>query len=406
MFVDFFYHLRRLGLKVTITEWLALVKALAMGHSRADLSTFYHLARCLLVKRETDYDTYDRAFASFFRGVEDDLDITEEILNWLTDPIVPDISDEDRAKLAELDLDDLLKRFRDLLAEQTERHDGGNRWIGTGGTSPFGHSGEHPSGIRVGGTGGGRSAVQVAESRQFRNLRSDRILDTRQIGLALRRLRRLANDDGPEELDLDETIDASARNAGEIELVFAPPRRNRIKLMMLMDVGGSMDPFTVLCERLFSAAHAANHFKKFEHRFFHNCVYGQLYTDIARWKGEPTAEIIKNLDHTWSIVFVGDAWMAPYELSHVGGTIDYYQRNSKTGFSWLQQIRQRVPNSVWLNPLTRKHWAAPSIQLIHLLFPMFELSIDGLTEAVDVLRGTRPNRPLLAATRTGNSRYA
>ena len=273
MFVDFFYHLRRSGLKVTITEWLALVKASVMGHTRADLSAFYHLARCLLVKRETDYDTYDRAFASFFRGVEVDLDITEEILDWLKDPVLPEISDEDRARLAALELDDLLRRFRDLLEEQTERHDGGNRWIGTGGTSPFGHGGKHPTGIRVGGGGGGLSAVQVAESRQFRNLRSDRILDTRQIGVALRRLRRLDKADGPEELDLDETVDASARNAGEIELVFGPPKRNRIKLMMLMDVGGSMDPYTVLCERLFSAAHSANHFREFEHRFFHNCVW-------------------------------------------------------------------------------------------------------------------------------------
>ncbi len=352
-----------------------------------------------MVKRETDYDTYDRAFASLFRGVENDFDITKEILDWLENPVVPDISDEDRAKLAEFELDDLLKRFRDLLEEQTERHDGGNRWIGTGGTSPFGHGGEHPTGIRVGGPGGGRSAVQVAESRQFRNLRSDRILDTRQIGLALRRLRRLDRKDGPEELDLDASVDASARNAGEIELVFGPPRRNRIKLMMLMDVGGSMDPFTVLCERLFSAAHSANHFKEFEYRFFHNCVYGQLYTDIERWKGEATTEIINNLDHTWSVVFVGDAWMAPYELTHVGGVSDYYQTNSRTGIGWLRQIRQRVTNSVWINPVMRAHWDAPSIQLIRHVFPMFELSIDGLTAAADVLRGTRPNRPLTAAAR-------
>ncbi|MAV37435.1 MAG: VWA containing CoxE family protein [Planctomycetaceae bacterium] len=404
MFVDFFYHLRRSGLKVTITEWLALTQSLVMGHGRADLSTFYHLARCLLVKRETDYDTYDQAFASFFRGVEEDLDITEDLLDWLKDPVLPDISDEDRAKLAELELDDLLKRFRALLEEQTERHDGGSRWIGTGGTSPFGHGGQHPTGIRVGGAGGGRSAVQVAESRQFRNLRSDRILDTRQIAVALRRLRRLGKIEGPEELDVDESVDASARNAGEIELVFTPPKRNRIKLMLLMDVGGSMDPYTVLCERLFSAAHAANHFKEFEHRFFHNCVYGQLYTDISRWQGEPTADVLNRLDHTWSVVFVGDAWMAAYELTHVGGTIGYYQRNTRTGIEWLQQIRQRVPNSVWLNPVPKKFWTDTSIHLIHSVFPMFELSIDGLTEATDVLRGTRPNRPYTAVARGGKMR--
>ena len=406
MFVDFFYHLRKFGLRVTITEWLALMKALVLGHSRADLSAFYHLARCLLVKRESDYDVYDRAFAVFFRDIEHDLDITEELLEWLEEPIIPNISDEERARLAELELDELLKRFRDLLEEQDERHDGGNRWIGTGGTSPFGHGGEHPSGLRVGGEGGGGTAVQVAESRQFRNLRSDRILDTRQIGVALRRLRRLDKDDGPEELDLEKSVDASARNGGEIEIVFGPPKRNRIKLMMLMDVGGSMDPYTVLCERMFSAAHAANHFREFEYRFFHNCVYGQLYTDISKWKGETTTEVINNLDHTWSIIFVGDAWMAPYELTHVGGAIDYFHRNTRTGMAWLKEIRHRVSNSVWLNPVTRPYWTAPSIRMIHQIFPMFELSVDGLTEAIDVLRGARPNRPLSEAARGSGSQSA
>ncbi|MCA9024692.1 MAG: VWA domain-containing protein [Planctomycetaceae bacterium] len=397
MFVDFFYHLRRFGLKVTITEWLSLMEALVVGHERASLDAFYHLARCLLVKRETDYDTFDRAFAAYFRGIENGPDITEELLNWLEDPLLPDISVEDRAKLEALELNELLQRFHELLEEQNERHDGGNRWIGTGGTSPFGHHGVNPAGIRVGGGGsGGGSAVQVAESRRFQNLRSDRILDTRQIGVALRRLKRLNKSDGPEELDLEASIDASARNAGEIELVFAPPRRNRIKLMLLMDVGGSMDPFTTLCERLFSAAHAANHFKEFEHRFFHNCVYETLYTDISRWEGEPTTNVLANLDHTWSVVFVGDAWMAPYELTNVNGSLNYFHRNSITGLEWLQRIRERVPNSVWLNPMTSEHWGATSTRLIHSVFPMFELSIDGLTEAIDVLRGSRPNRPLTA----------
>ncbi len=402
MFIDFFYHLRRYGHKPTITEWLALIKALSLGHGRAHLGTFYHLARCLLVKRENDYDTFDRAFATFFEGVEDDLDITDELLDWLKDPIVPDISDEDRALLKAMDLDELLKRFQDTMQEQTERHDGGNRWIGTGGTSPFGHAGVNPAGIRIGGPGGGRSAVQIAESRRFQNLRNDRILDTRQIGVALKRLRRLTKDEGPEELDLDQSINASARNGGEIELIFSPPKRNRIKLMMLMDVGGSMDSYTLLCERLFSAVHAANHFKKFDHLFFHNCVYETLYSDIARWEGTPTADVLKTLDHTWSVVFVGDAWMSPYELTHLGGAIDYFHSNDKTGLSWLRQIREKVPNSIWLNPVRSGHWNAPSIMMIAQLFPMFELTIDGITEAIDVLRGARPNRPL----RVGDNRYA
>ncbi len=397
MFVDFFYHLRGHGLRVTITEWLTLMRALAGGHSRADLTVFYHLARSVLIKKETDYDAYDQAFASFFMDIERHFDINDEVLEWLLDPKLPEISEEDRAKLEALDLDELRERFQELLKEQDERHDGGNRWIGTGGTSPFGHGGEHPTGVRIGGAGGGRSAVQIAGDRQFRNLRSDRVLDTRQIGVALRRLRRLDKDDGPEELDLDETIDQSARNGGDIDLVFGPPKRNRIKLLLLMDVGGSMDPHTLLCERLFSAAHAANHFKKFEHKFFHNCVYEKLYDDIARWRGETTTQVLKRLDHTWSVVFVGDAWMSPYELTYSGGAIDYYHNNSDSGLQWLRRIRERCPNSVWLNPEPQKIWNAPTIHLIRQVFPMYQLTLDGLAEAIDVLRGVRPNRALLAA---------
>ncbi len=393
MFVDFLYHLRACGLKVTTTEWLAVIRALAMGYSRANLNTFYHLARSLLVKRETDYDTYDRAFAAFFSGIEEQFDISDELLDWLSDPVLPELSEAQRQEFQHFDFDELLKRFQDLLDEQTERHDGGNRWIGTGGTSPFGHSGQHPAGIRVGGPGGGRSAVQVANERRFRNLRSDRILDTRQIGMALRRLKRLANDDGPEELQLERTIDASARNAGEIELVFGPPRRNRIKLLLLMDVGGSMDPHAHLCERLFSAAHAASHFKKFEYRFFHNCVYALLYDDIYHWRGDRTSEMLKNLDETWTVIFVGDAWMAPYELTHRGGAIDLNHQNDVSGFTWLKRIRQRVPNSLWLNPEPQRRWMEPTIRMIRSVFPMYELTLDGITAAVDVLRGARPNKP-------------
>ncbi len=402
MFVDFFYHLRQFGLKASSTEWLALMEALAQGHARADLNTFYHLARSLLVKRETDFDTYDRAFASYFAGIETSADISQQLLEWLENPTLPKISDEDREKMRAFDLDELAERFRKLLAEQKERHDGGNRWIGTGGTSAFGHGGENPGGVRLGGEGGSRSAVQVAGERRFRNLRSDQILDTRQIGIALRRLKRLDKDQGPEELQLDDTIDHSARNGGEIELVFGPPRRNRIKLLLLMDVGGSMDPYTHLCERLFSAAHAANHFKQFEYRFFHNCVYERLYTDMRNWKGDPTVEVLRNLDHTWSAVFVGDAWMAPSELTHLGGAIGFDHRNSDTGLAWLMRIRQRVPNSIWLNPEPRIRWNAATIQIVRRVFPMFELSIDGLTEAVDVLRGVRPNRPSAKEIRPAN----
>ena len=273
MFGGFLHTLRGSGLGVTLTEWLTLIRALAEGHIRADLAHFYHLARAILVKSEHQYDLYDRAFAAYFRGIENLFEIDEELLRWLENPELPrSLSPEELAALRALDFDELRETFRERLEEQKERHDGGDRWIGTGGTSPFGHGGQNPAGIRIGGPGGGRSAVQVAEERRFRNLRSDRVLDTRQIGMALRRLRRLGKD-GPEILDLDATIDKSARDGGEIDLVFGPERKNRIKLLLLIDVGGSMDPHAELCERLFSAAHAAQHFQSFETRLFHNCPY-------------------------------------------------------------------------------------------------------------------------------------
>ncbi len=395
MFTDFLYHLRASGIKASLTEWLPLMRALPDGHARADLTVFYHLARALLVKRETQYDLYDRAFAEYFHGVDQHFDLSDELLDWLADPVLPrELTAEELEALEALDLDELRRRFEERLHEQDERHDGGSRWIGTGGTSPFGHGGTHPSGIRVGGAGGGRSAVQIAGERRFRNLRSDLVLDTRQIGVALRRLRNLGKNQGPEELDLDATIDHSARNGGEIDLVFGPPRRNRIKLLLLIDVGGSMDPHAELCERLFSAAHAANHFQHFESRFFHNCPYERLFTDIYHWRGEPTAEVLKRVDRTWSIIFVGDAWMSPYELTHVGGAIDLFHHNRDTGLAWLRRFRDRCPDSVWLNPEPRRIWNAPSIRIIREAFPMFELTLDGLTEAVDVLGGRRPNQPI------------
>lgn len=397
MFTSFLYHLRGYGLRVTLTEWLALVRALAEGHARANLSVFYHLARALLVKNETLYDTYDRAFADYFKGIERQFDVSEELLDWLSNPVLPrELTREELAAIKSYDFDELRELFEERMRKQKERHDGGSKWIGTGGTSPFGHGGHHPAGIRVGGAGGGRSAVQVASERRFKNLRDDRVLDTRQIGVALRRLRRLGKDEGPEELDLDATIDKSARDGGEIDLVFGPPRKNRVKLMLLVDVGGSMDPHADLCERLFSAAHAANHFKSFESRYFHNCVYERLYSDIYHLRGEPTQEVLKKIDRTWSLIVVGDAWMSPYELTHAGGAIDFFHFNRDTGLSWLRRLRERCPNSVWLNPEPKRIWRAPSVRLIREVFPMYELTLDGLARAVDVLGGRRANLPVEA----------
>lgn len=390
MFSGFLFHLRAHGLKVSLTEWLTLIEALAGGYGRASLAGLYHLGRSVLVKREAHFDLYDRCFAEYFYGVEGSLDVSDELLAWLEQPkAMPELSPEELAALEALDLDELTERFKQRLEEQKERHDGGNKWVGTGGTSPFGHGGRNPAGIRVGGKGGGRSAVQVAEQRRFQNLRSDRVLDTRQVGVALRRLRRLAKDTGPLELDVDATIDKTAREGGEIDLVFSPERQNRVKLLLLMDVGGSMDPHTARSEQLFSAAHKATHFRAFRHYYFHNCPYGVLYEDMAIHKSVPTESVLTQLDRTWSIVVVGDAWMSPYELTHQSGAVWLYEKNARPGLEWLRAFREKTERIVWLNPEPRQIWEAPSVRMVRSLFPMFELSLDGISEAVDALRGVK-----------------
>lgn len=393
MFLDFLYHLRAYGLKISTTEFLTLMQALVQGHAGASLSRFYTLARATLVKKEGQYDLFDRAFTTYFEGLEKQFNVDEELLNWLQNPKLPrDLSEDELEAIKKLDWNDLQEEFAKRLQQQKERHDGGSHWIGTGGTSPFGSGGTNPAGIRVG-EGGGRSAVAVAGDRRFKNLRSDLVLDTRQIGTALLRLRRLTRDTSDEELNIDESIAASARNAGEIELVFTPPRKNKLKLLLLMDVGGSMDPYAIITEQIFSAANQATHFKEFKSYFFHNCVYEQLYDDISRWKGPRTEDILKNIDETWTVVIVGDAYMHPYELIQQGVSATWGNVNPNSGFQWLKRIREKAPNSVWLNPEPKRIWDAPTIRLVHSIFPMFPLTLEGLTEAVDVLRGARPNEP-------------
>jgi uncharacterized protein len=395
VFSGFLFHLRASGLRVSTTEWLGLMDAVARGHAKSSLHTFYALARAVLVKKESQYDIYDRAFATYFEGVEGAIDVDDEFLKWLEEAIPKrELSEEERRLIESWDLDKLRAELDKRLREQRRRHDGGNRWIGTGGTSPFGHGGENPSGIRIGGAGGGRTAVQVAESRRFENLRRDRVLDTRYIGVALRRLRRLVRNTGPEELDLDKTIDKSAREGGDIDIVFSPARANRIKLLLLMDVGGSMDPHVEVSEQLFAAAHAAHHFKAFKHYFFHNCVYGRLYTDISRYAGKSTDEVFRrDIDQTWSVVLVGDAWMAPDELVHPSAAFYWGDKSRMSGIDWLRRLRGRCPNSIWLNPEPQSIWGAPTVRAVRHVFPMFPLTLDGLAAGVDVLRGAKPNHP-------------
>jgi len=384
MFTDFFYTLKERRVPVSLTEWMALMEALSKGCIN-NLDEFYYLARAILVKSESYYDQYDVAFQQCFKGIQAPAEFAEQILEWLNDPFNRKLlSPEEKAMLDMMGLDELIEELEKRLREQDEQHDGGNYWIGRGGTSPFGHSGAHPAGFRIGGPGGGRGAMKIAEERRFRNYRHDLTLDVRQIKVALTQLRQL-NRIGPEELDLENTIDATCKNAGELEFIWKRSRKNAVKLLLLMDVGGSMEPFAQLCSLLFSAAHSSSHFKDFQYYYFHNCVYDYVYKDIERRDRVIIDHMLRTTDPDYKVVLVGDACMATSELIDSLGSIYYYERNNKAGIMRLKQIAQHFHHSVWLNPETQSYWNHPTITTIGKVFPMYELTIEGLAQAVKKL---------------------
>ena len=385
MFTAFFYTLKRRKVPVSIVEWMTLMEALSKG-CISNLDEFYYLARAILVKSETYYDHYDVAFQEYFKGIETPAEITEQIMEWLKDPINRmTLTEEERALFDSMDFDELLRELEKRLKEQTEQHDGGGYWIGRGGTSPFGHSGYHPAGIRIGGESGGRHAIQIAQERRFRNYRSDLVLDVRQIKMALRGLRQLSRIGPEDELDLEKTIGATCKNAGEIEMVWARSRKNAVKLLLLMDVGGSMVPFARLCSQLFSAAHSSTHFKDFQYFYFHNCIYDNLYQDIERQEAVSTDHLLRILEPDYKVVLVGDARMAMQELTERYGAIYYYERNEVPGLLRLKQIAEHFTHCVWINPEKPHYWNHPTVLMIEKLFPMFELTLDGLGQAVKKL---------------------
>jgi uncharacterized protein len=389
MFVEFFYLLRRKKVPVSLTEWMSLMEALSKGLV-SNLDDFYYLARAILVKSETYYDQYDVAFQEHFKGIEGPADITDKILEWLKDPINrTSLTEEEKALFDMMDFDQLLREFEKRLAEQTEQHDGGSYWIGRGGTSPFGHSGRHPAGIRVGGQSRGRGAIQVAQERRFRDYRSDLTLDVRQMKMALRRVRQLTRIGPEDELDLEETIDATAQNAGEIELRWSRSRRNAAKLLLLMDVGGSMDPYAEMCSQLFSAAHSSSHFKDFQYYYFHNCIYENLNDGVGEHQQVSTESLLRTLEPDYKVIFVGDARMAAQELTERYGAIYYYQRNDTPGIVWLKRFADHFTHCVWLNPESRRLWSHPTVALVGKLFPMYELTLDGLSQSVKKLVSKR-----------------
>ncbi len=385
MFTDFFYTLKKRKVPVSITEWMTLMEALSKGYI-SNLDEFYYLARAILVKSEAYYDQYDVAFQEYFEGIEAPAEITEQILDWLKDPINRmTLTEEERALFKSMDFDELLREFEKRLAEQTEQHDGGNYWIGRGGTSPFGHSGSHPAGIRIGGESRGRHAIQIATERRFRNYRNDLTLDVRQIKMALLGLRQLSRIGPEDELDLEETIDATAKNAGEIELMWTRGRKNAVKVLLLMDVGGSMNPFAMLCSQLFSAAHSSTHFKDFQYFYFHNCIYDNIYQNIEQSEAVSTNYLLHTMEPDYKVVMVGDARMATQELTEIYGAIYYYERNETQGIVWLKRIAEHFTHCVWLNPEEPYYWNHPTVLMIGKLFPMFQLTLDGLGQAVKKL---------------------
>jgi uncharacterized protein with von Willebrand factor type A (vWA) domain len=394
MFIRFFFLLRAYGVPVTVTEWLTLVRALGDGLALNDLERFYSLARAVLVKSETLYDQYDQAFLAAFQGVETPAELADEVWEWLKDPLAfPGLSDDERRRLVEargeVDLAALQRLFEERLAEQTEAHHGGSRWVGTGGTSPFGHDGVHPGGIRVGGQSRSRTAVKVAAERRYRGYRTDVEVGTRQFQVALRRLRQLStrNESLPDELDLDETVEETAGNAGRLSLVWRKSRRNAVRVLLLMDVGGSMDPYAHLCSSLFTAANRSTHFKDLRFYYFHNCVYDWLYTDAAlsRSRAVSTGGLLHELPSDYKLILVGDAAMANSELLSRYGVIWWGDPNDDPGIEWLRRLRRHFDHSVWLNTIAASEWdrvyGSPTIRLVREVFPMFELTVDGLAAA-------------------------
>ena len=385
MLLDFFFELRRRKVPVATQEWLALMQALSMGLHESSLDGFYHLARAVLVKDLAYFDAYDDAFLAVFRGVRaDSLELASSLLQWLDDPKKrAQLSEEQRRLLQALDPEGLRELFKKRLAEQKERHDQGNRWIGTGGSSPFGNSGENPNGMRVG-QGGQRTAMQVAEERRFREYRKDRVLDVRRVDLALRALRDLGRDGAPVELDIDETIEKTARNAGELEVVERAARRNRTKVVLLMDVGGSMDPHAYLVEQLFTAAARTGRFARFRHYYFHNAVYDDVYLDAQFRQPFPLAELIHGSDRNEKLVFVGDAAMHPAELLGVGGSLYAYGmvRDRTPAIEHMRALAHHFRRSAWLNPSSHYEWNQTTVRTLRSLFPMFPLTIEGLQASV------------------------
>lgn len=390
MLIDFFLHLKAARLPVSTREFLTLLEALEQNVVANSIDDFYFLARTCLVKDEALYDRFNLAFGAYFHGVEGVFDIRAEIPEeWIRKAIEGTLTDEEKALVKALGgWDKLMETLKARLEEQRARHQGGAKWIGTAGTSPFGAYGYNPEGIRIGQEGGrGKSAVKVWDERSFRNLDDSVELNTRNTKIALRRLRRFAREGVPEELDLDATIEGTAKNAGWLDLHLVPERRNRVKVLLFLDVGGSMDPHIQVCEELFSAA--KSEFRHLEYFYFHNCVYDHVWRDNARRRSKriATLDILHKYGPDWRLIFVGDAAMSPYELVQAGGSVEY--SNDESGVVWLKRLVDAYRHAIWLNPEPERGWGyTRSTQIVlGTLGPrMFPLTLEGLNRGIALLR--------------------
>jgi hypothetical protein len=390
MFTKFFHELKSAGVPVSLREYLTLVEAMEADLAERRVEDFYYLSRASLVKDERNLDKFDRVFAHVFKGIESLAEgVTAEIpADWLKLLTQKYLTEEEKKDIEALGgWDKLMETLKQRLEEQKKRHEGGSKWIGTGGTSPFGSGGYNPEGVRIGNEGQRQGrAVKVWEKREYRNLDDGVELGTRNIKLALRRLRRFARKGVPDEFDLDGTIDATAR-AGYLDIQMRPERRNTIKVLLFFDAGGSMDPFIRLCEELFSAARTE--FKHMEYFYFHNCLYDFVWKDNKRrWTDKtPTWDVLHKYPHDYKIIFVGDASMSPYEITVPGGSVEYF--NEEPGAVWMDRVTRIYPSAVWLNPLPKKQWDySGSIRMMRDLMEdrMYPLTLEGLDAAMNELR--------------------
>jgi uncharacterized protein with von Willebrand factor type A (vWA) domain len=387
MLIRFFFMLREGGLKVSITEFLTLLEVLEKRVCGSSVDEFYYLSRASLVKDEAYYDRFDRVFSEHFKGIksifgEDEAEIPED---WLRRHYERLLSDEEKAMVESLGgWEKLMETLRQRLKEQKERHEGGSKWIGTGGTSPFGAYGYNPEGIRIGQDGSrNRRAVKVWDKREFRNLDDSIELGTRNLKVALRRLRRFAREGAADELDLHDTIESTARNAGMLDIKMVPERHNAVKVLLFLDVGGSMDDHVRVCEELFSAARGE--FKHLEYFYFHNCVYEGVWKDNARRHSDrtPLMDVLHKYAADYKLILVGDATMSPYEIHYPGGSVEHW--NEEAGSTWMRRLLDTYPKAIWLNPEPQQRWEyTPSIRMMSELMEerMFPLTVRGLEEAM------------------------